>query len=271
MAGGEGGHAELEEEDEEEEPEAALAAAMEDPDLECSSYYELCGRVPAHHWAFEWVCPKPPQLSGCCLVPTIGGIGLIGARLAALGAEVVVSIGSGGCLVEWLLAARFGTVICVDVFYKPDESGQVSKWVVPQARRAVAAGWHKAGGEAQSEGGEGLLFLHPGEAARLGELLCGRRAALLLCWPQLQPRDIAAYAEVAGGVDRVLGVVVVAGENCSPRNPADAAAAAGCSRTAVVEGGEEVRCLSEPCWAWAFPPVAAASPHDCSEGPAAEG
>ncbi|CAJ1337033.1 unnamed protein product, partial [Effrenium voratum] len=104
--------------------ERDLAAAMEDPDLSQGDYYGLCARLPLHCWACEWISPKPKVLQNCCLIPTIGGMGLIGRHLNDLGAEVIVSIGSGAGLVEWLLSARF-QVICVDYFYGLSAEGMV--------------------------------------------------------------------------------------------------------------------------------------------------
>lgn len=85
------------------------------------------------------VCPKPPVLGSSCIVPTIGGAGLIGSRLESLEADVIVSVGSGAGLLEWLLAGRFPSVVCVDVFYRPGEGGRIDEWVIPQLRPLPAS------------------------------------------------------------------------------------------------------------------------------------
>lgn len=241
-------------------PEEALASAMKNPELERGSYYELCAGVGSNYWAFEWISPKPASLSRCCLVPTIKGMGLLGGQLEGLGAEVLVSLGSGAGLVEWLLAGRFERVICVDVFYRPEEGGAVSSWVMPQLRGAVASSWTARGEEGDrrgddesgQEGRSGIHFVHPSETTKLREIVDGQTVAFLLCWPQLQPCEVAAYAEAVGGHVKVRGVMVVAGENCSPE-PRAAAAAAGCREDALVADGQDVKCLSEPCRVWTFP------------------
>eukprot|EP00971_Amphidinium_carterae_P138791 2750314-Amphidinium_carterae.1 len=43
-------------------------------------------------------------------------------RLVEVGADVVVSLGSGSLLVEWLLAVGLN-VVCVDSYYTPSDTG----------------------------------------------------------------------------------------------------------------------------------------------------
>eukprot|EP00435_Cladocopium_sp_Y103_P054865 s2252_g18.t1 len=104
------------------EVEIALAAAMTDPDLSQGDYYDLCARLPSHCWGYEFISPKPGVLQNCCFIPKIGAMGLIGRCVASFGADVVLSIGSGAGLLEWLLSPRFN-VICVDYFYTVSDSG----------------------------------------------------------------------------------------------------------------------------------------------------
>jgi len=218
--------------------EAALAAEMQDPFLSRSTYYDICSHVNVHCWAFEWVHPKPQVLSSCCLVPTIGGIGLIGGRLSEMDAEVVVSIGSGAGLVEWLLAPRFDSVVCVDNYSSgfPQDNADAGVCLLPQAHaddQLVAVNWK--------------------DVAALQAAVGAKRLALLLCWPQLQPSTIESYiSALASTPARLVGLLVIVGENCWPPDPRVAATSAGCCSTPLVDGGEEVKCLSEPCWAWAF-------------------
>lgn len=237
-----------------EDAELRLAEALCEPGLEPSEFYALAAALPQHCWGCEWINPRPEgPLCACCLVPSIGGMGMLGGRLAGLGAEAIVSIGSGAGLVEWLLAARFDHVVCIDKFYRLTDDGAPITWVMPQMHAAVREDWRRRADRDEPDGGPKLGFVDPTEATtRLPLLLGGRTVAFLLCWPQLQPADIAAYVESVGGIDRVMGVVVVSGENCEPRDPAEAAAVAGCERLALVADGEEMHCLSEPCRAWTF-------------------
>ncbi|CAE6949415.1 unnamed protein product [Symbiodinium natans] len=74
--------------------EAALDEVLRDPCASQADFYDLVARLPLHCWACEWISPKPGVLQSCSLVPKIGAMGLLGGRLAALNAEVVLSIGS---------------------------------------------------------------------------------------------------------------------------------------------------------------------------------
>jgi len=55
------------------------------------------------------------------------------------------------------------------------------------------------------------------------------RLLLLLCWPQLQPSTFESYmTALASTPAKLVGLLIVAGENCSPQDPRVAATAARC-------------------------------------------
>ncbi|CAE7941094.1 unnamed protein product, partial [Symbiodinium sp. KB8] len=120
----------------------------EDPapveDMGQGDFYDLVARLPLHCWACEWISPKPGVLQSCSLVPKIGAMGLIGRTLDALEAEVVLSIGSGSGLIEWLLSPRF-PVVSVDFYYQPSPAGGVDPWVLPPLHDDVRRSWQADG------------------------------------------------------------------------------------------------------------------------------
>uniref|UniRef100_A0A7S1A8N0 Uncharacterized protein n=1 Tax=Noctiluca scintillans TaxID=2966 RepID=A0A7S1A8N0_NOCSC len=228
---------------ESEAPEERLAEMMHVEALSQNTYYDLVAPVELNCWAFAWLAPTPPPLHNCCLVPTKACMVRLTASLAHIAADVVVSLGSGAGLVEWLLAPTH-TVVCVDEFYKLTDNS-VDEWVLPQLRSAVRARHgleHVPGTDAQIQQ---PVFVDRGDFAGLEASVAGRSVALLLCWPQMQLSDIAEYV---GGLCSVQGLVMIAGDNCLP-DPSAAASVVGCQGIAL---HEDVECLSEPCTMWTF-------------------
>jgi len=228
---------------ESEAPEERLAEMMHVEALSQKTYYDLVAPVELNCWAFAWLAPTPPPLHNCCLVPTKACMVRLASSLAHIAADVVVSLGSGAGLVEWLLAPTH-TVVCVDEFYKLTDNS-VDEWVLPQLRSAVRARHgleHVSGMDAHIQQ---PVFVDRGDCAGLVASVAGRSVALLLCWPQMQLSDIAEYV---GGLCSVQGLVMIAGDNCLP-DPSAAASVVGCQSIAR---HEDVECLSEPCTMWTF-------------------
>lgn len=223
------------------DPEELLAQSARDPEMPRHRYYSLAELMQPHCWGFEFVSPKPEPFRQCCLIPTKAGAELLLRCICSLRPEVVVSLGSGAGLVEWLMA-EWLCVICVDSFYKPREGGSADRWVMPQLRQAVLESW-SSGGYAT-----GLSFIGVGELAELKAAVADRRVVLFMSWPQLQVQDLRAYATCVGGT--LQGLVIAQGENCHPADPAEAAAAAGCR---VMGDGVELEVLSEPCAVFTCP------------------
>ncbi|CAE7251311.1 unnamed protein product [Symbiodinium pilosum] len=196
--------------------EAALDEMLRDADASQGDFYDLVARLPLHCWACEWISPKPGVLQSCSLVPKIGAMGLLGSRLKALGAEVVLSVGSGSGLIEWLLSPRF-PVVCVDYYYRPSATGDVDSWVLAPLHDDLRRSWN--------EDDTRLSFVKPGDDSALQKVLNSRRTAALFVWPQLDLTSLQSYALAVGS--SLCGMVFVVGENCSP-SPVAAAAAFNC-------------------------------------------
>ncbi|CAE7553441.1 unnamed protein product [Symbiodinium sp. CCMP2592] len=154
-------------------------------------------------------------------------MGLIGRTLDALEAEVVLSIGSGSGLIEWLLSPRF-PVVSVDFYYQPSPAGSVDPWVLPPLHDEVKRSW-------QADGSGSIAFVSPGDDPALVAALGSRRAVALFVWPQLDLAAVSHYASVAGS--QLGGMVFVVGDNCAPV-PTAAAAAFGCKLLGPEEGEE---------------------------------
>lgn len=135
-------------------------------------------------------------------------------------------IGSRARRRRWVSDAWFGGAA-------PPDEVEIRPLIASAASAAPVDG---VDGEAASRERE-MRFVHPEAASTaLPEVLRGRTVALLLCWPQLEARQVAEYAEWCGrAMGKVRGLVHVAGENCAPASPSDAAAAAGASRGGVRE------------------------------------